>query len=782
MVPTTASATETDLSISEYVEGSANNKAVELYNGTAAAIILSDYTMSLYANGNETANNTVTLEDTTLAPGDTYVMVHNQASDELKGFADNVGASVLNFNGDDAIVLYRDGEVVDAFGQVGVQEIWGRDVTLRRNVDVPRDTDPSDPFDPAEQWETFPQNTFDHLGIAPGSEPGGPGEPEPDPAIGECLAEALAIGEVQGDGDATPLAGETVIVEGVVVGDFQEGGFDGYYIQDEGDDNDATSDGIFVYDRDRLAGDVAVGDALRVMGSASEYFDMTQITATAVVDCGDGTLPEATVIDFPNDDFEQYEGMLVTFDEPLTVLELFQFGRYGQIAVGPERQFQPTATHAPGQDAWDLRAANLANRVLIDDGRGNQNPTPAIHPATLEPLTMDNLFRAGDRISDVEGILDYRFSNWAIQPTVAGEIESVLERPGTPEVDGDLQIAAFNVLNYFTTLDSRGAVTEADLVRQEDKIVAAINKIDAGIVALNEIENNGDALVRLVDALNDAAGSEKWAGLETGVIGTDQITTAFIYQPSVVEAVGDWDILTTEVDARFDDTRSRPTLAQTFRHTDSDELVTVAANHLKSKGSECGDPSEAELGDLVGSCNETRVAAAEAMIDWLAGDAIGVEPTENIMIIGDLNSYDHEDPIVTFAEAGYADLAKAFEGEDSYSYVFDGQLGYLDYALANEALQARVVDVQNWHINSDELPLIDYTTQFKQPAEQALYAPDEFRSSDHDPVIVGIQFGEVPVDPTDPPTNGDDDDDDDDDDSDDGKGNGKRPGLPGSGV
>lgn len=747
MAPTNAFAAASDLIISEYVEGSSSNKAIELYNGTEAAIDLSQYRIELYANGATSPNNTTQLAGT-LAPGETFVVVNGNAGAELKALADMNG-SATNFNGDDVLLLMKGDTLVDSFGQLGVAEKWGENVTLVRKPSiVAGDIDASNPFDPTAEWTAYPIDTFTNLGshTMDGSDPGDPGDPEdpidPDPGQ-SCDDPATLIGEVQGDGDATPMNGQTVTIQGTVVGDFQEGGFNGYYVQDAGDDNPATSDGIFVYDRNKVAGDVAEGDVVRITGTASEHYGMTQVTAASAVDCGTAELPEPTVIDFPNTTFEATEGMLVTFAKPLTVLELYQFGRYGQIAVGPERQFQPTAVFAPDTaEARQMYQANLDNRVLIDDGRSNQNPSPAMHPALLEPLTMDNLFRGGDQISGVAGILDYRFDAWAIQPTQAGTIESVNPRPDVPEVGGDLQVASANVLNYFTTLNSRGARTDVELQRQQDKIVAELNELDAAIIGLNEIENNGTALETLVAALNEAAGSDQWAPLVTGRIGTDEITTAIIYQPAVVEPVGDFDTLTSADDPRFIDTKNRPTLAQTFEHLASGETLTVAVNHLKSKGSACGDPSEATLGHLVGNCQETRVAAVEAMTDWLAGDAIGVEKSEHVIVLGDMNSYDHEDPIKVFEAAGYTDLAKEYQGEYAYSYVFDGQLGYLDYALANEAMAAKVVGAADWHINSDELPLIDYSMQYKQPNEQALYAPDAFRSSDHDPVLVGIAFGE----------------------------------------
>ena len=175
-------------------------------------------------------------------------------------------------------------------------------------------------------------------------------------------------------------------------------------------------------------------------------------------------------------------------------------------------------------------------------------------------------------------------------------------------------------------------------------------------------------------------------------------------------------------------------------------IFTVAVNHLKSKGSDCNDLNDPDLLDGAGNCNLTRTAAAQALVDWLASDPTGSGDSD-YLIIGDLNSYDKEDPIDAI-KAGpddilgtaddYTDLIFNFQGEDAYSYVFDGQIGYLDHALASAGLVPEVTGTADWHINADEPDLIDYDMTFKAPAQDALYAPDPFRASDHDPVIVGL--------------------------------------------
>jgi len=169
-------------------------------------------------------------------------------------------------------------------------------------------------------------------------------------------------------------------------------------------------------------------------------------------------------------------------------------------------------------------------------------------------------------------------------------------------------------------------------------------------------------------------------------------------------------------------------------------------NHLKSKGSACDDVGDYDLGDGAGDCNLTRTEAAKALVDWLATDPTGSGDSD-FLIIGDLNSYDKEDPIdaikagsddILGTEDDYLDMIFEIQGEAAYSYVFDGQTGYLDHTLASVSLTGEITGVTIWHINADEPSLIDYDMTFKQDAQDALYEPNAYRSSDHDPVIIGL--------------------------------------------
>lgn len=653
---------------------------------------------------------------------------------------------------------------------------------------VPDGTD----TDTAADWV---RNDFDLAGI-PGltgtiqeseayNTPGAPNQVFTPPPTGQCGDPATPIHEIQGSGPLSALAGTQAFIEGIVVGDFQnnstpdDGELDGFYVQEEdaqADTDPATSEGIFVFAPG--APDVTIGDHVRVVGTVADFpadgeSRMTELTSVGgVVVCASGlTLPVATTVTLPVEalsDFESYEGMLVTFPQALTISEFFNYDRFGEVVLTVDRDFQPTAVYEPGSQARaDLAEENLLNRITLDDGLTTPNPERTRHP-NGDAFTLENRFRGGDTVADVTGVMDHSFGLYRVQPTEGADYVAVNRRPQAPDdVGGSLTVASFNVLNYFTTLTSagdicgplenqecRGADTEEELARQQAKIVAALAAIDADVVGLIEIENHHADVptATLVGALNDVVGAGTYDYIATGAIGTDVIRVAFIYKPGSVMPVGEFAILDSSVDDRFNDDHNRPVLAQAFEENATGGVFTVAVNHLKSKGSDCGGAPDDD--PVQGNCNGTRTAAAEALVDWLAADPTGSGDLD-ALIMGDLNSYDKEDPIAAIRATGYTDLVHEFGGEFAYSYLFDGQLGYLDTGLASPTLAPQVTGATVWHINADEPDLIDYDMSFKSDAQDALFAPDAYRSSDHDPVIVGLDlldFGfegvEPPIDET----------------------------------
>lgn len=548
--------------------------------------------------------------------------------------------------------------------------------------------------------------------------------PADDP---ECSAPPThRIAQVQGPGDATPLSGRIVRVEGVVTGDFQrDDQLGGFFLQDPSPDDDpATSEGLFAYAGPGVR-DVRVGDRVLVTGRAVEFNGLTELSPVTAVDvCGTGTV-EPVRYRLPRPEgvtFEPVENMLVTFPQELTATEHYRLGRYGELTVSAGgRLFQPT--DRPGVSA----ERNDRRRLLIDDGSTVQNP------ATI-PFTEPHVVRLGDTVRGLTGVLGYGFGAYRLHPTEPAVFRRANPRPAAPGPVGPatVKVASFNTLNWFTTVGGRGATTPLERERQLAKLVAALKGMDADVVGLMEVENNGDAAVKaLVDRLNAAVGAGAYSWIRHPGPGGDAIHVALIYRPGRVRPVGP---ARTAADAVFE----RPPLAQTFRHAGGGTPFTVIVGHLKSKRCDGASGPDADQGDGQGCWAAARTRAAQAIVDWLYTYPTGVVD-DDFLIVGDLNSYGKEDPIRVFLDAGFVDLHAHFG--DDYGYVFDGQWGYLDHALASPSLFAQVTGAASYHINADEPSVLDYNVEFKSAGQLvSLYAPDEFRTSDHDPVVVGIQF------------------------------------------
>ena len=871
-----AATTPTELFFSEYIEGSSFNKAIEIFNGTGQTVDLSRYTVQLYSNGAATPSQTMSLSGN-LADSDVHVLAHGSAGPEIKAVADGTNSSVINWTGDDAVALVKNGAFVDVIGQIGVDpgSQWGTgdtstaENTLRRTETVTAgDTNGSDAFDPAAEWDGFAQDTFDGLGshgAPPADDPPAVEGVEPrnnnsgvattesvvvtfteavsatdafalvcddapvtfdvtdggdtwtldpqqalpagatctlmveaekvvdedgtaDPMAADftsrfftadCSAAYTPAYEIQGSGASTPLRG-VHSTKGVVVGDYETAtGLGGFYLRDlEGDGDPATSDAVFIFND--YQDEVELGDVVLARGFVSERFGQTQLSAfgDAVEICGNGASVEPTPVAMPFDgeaDKERYEGMLVALPDALTVTETYFLGRFGEVALSSDGRLpQPTNVVEPGVEANELQAWNDRNMILLDDGTNAENPDPILFGRGGEELTAKNTLRSGDLARDVVGVMTYTWGGSSSSPNAfrvhpvgalggSYDFEAVNERPAAPdEVGGDLRVASFNVLNYFNTfrgctggvggqsMDCRGADNQAELDRQADKIVAALEGLDADVVGLIEIENDGygpdSAIADLTQRLNAGAPEEDVyeyvdADAETGganVLGTDAIKVGLLYKPAAVEMVGQTAVLNSEEFETGGDSepRNRPALAQAFEDTDGGRF-TVVVNHLKSKGSACEAP---DTGAGQANCNEVRVRAAQLLAEWLATDPTASGDTD-VLIVGDLNSYAKEDPIDVLKEAGYKDLVRRYEGKDAYSYVFDGQWGYLDHALASPHLARQVTGATTWHINADEPSALDYDTSYKSArADEVLYAPDAYRSSDHDPVLVGLDL------------------------------------------
>ena len=621
----------------------------------------------------------------------------------------------------------------------------------------------------------------------------------PTPTPEPTTPSVVEIDAIQGEGAASPLVGQTVTTRGVVTAAYPTGGFNGFYIQTPGtggalDVTHTASDAVFVYGSAATA-KVKLGDHVEVTGAVSEFKGasattpgtLTEITpsgATGVSVLAEqaAALAPATAAWPATDEArEKLEGMLVAPQGDFTVTDTYDTNYYASIglASGATPLLTPTEIARPGTPEYAAAVAdNAALAITLDDGASINFNSNANKGIPLPYLSTTAPVRVGAPVTfTAPVVVDYRNELWSLQPTQQLTVENAASvqpatfantRESAPKnVGGDLQIASFNVLNYFTTTADdwiaaghtctvytdragdpvtanncgdgpRGAAEEEDLARQQAKIVAAINTLGAEVVSLEEIENSliagtdrDEAVKTLVAALNAALGADEWAyapSPATVPSGEDVIRTAFIYKQAAVETLGDSVILDDDAFAN-----ARYPLAQAFvpaGGSDEDAFVAIV-NHFKSKGS--GSGVDADKGDGQGASNASRVAQAEALVDFAEQLKTDVD-TKDVFLLGDFNSYTQEDPMQVLYEAGYVDIAP--EGE--YTYSFDGGVGSLDHILASTEAEKLVTGSDVWNINSVESIALEYS-RYNYNATN-FYDESPFRSSDHDPLVVGLDL------------------------------------------
>lgn len=794
------SANASDLVISGVIDGPLTGgipKAVELYVVNDIAD-LSVYGIGTANNGGGTDGVEFTFPADSASAG-SYIYV----ASEIDGFttffgsAPDYDSSAMGINGDDAIELFQNDAVVDTFGAIDVDgsgETWEYTDGWAYRKDG--ETANSGTFD-AANWTfsgtdaldgegtntaattAFPAGTFS-------TEGGGEVvvEPEvPTVELGECSTDATLISAIQGSDDASAEVGNSHIVEAVITG-FRA---DGFFIQEEtvqSDDDATTSEGLFVDG----STDIEAGHIIRLYGEVGENYGLTTLTMDADVtpaDCGASDDVLTTELAMPYDvDLETLEGMLVSVTDA-TVTSQNNLWRYGELVVSDSIKRQPSDVAAPLSEAYeDAVEAAEASLLTIEDDNSNSYPDDISYFPTF---SYANAIRVGDTVT-AAGPLNYSFGTYRINPTDVITVTS--GREANPVVtEGNLSIATFNVLNYFNgevtdsgevTFDydaNRGAEDETEFALQEGRIVEAIVGLNADVVGLMEIENDGfgddSAIQALVTAINaELAEEDQYTFVSTAdssIIGTDAITVGLLYRASVVVPAGDAQIVDMPIQQIDEDSvaQMRAALVQTFTHVESEKTFAVAVNHFKSKGSECAEDLAEDVSDtdvIQGSCNALRVSAAITLAEALADESM----PERVLILGDLNAYSAEDPVALLTDYtpedrgytiktaintdmdegesvevetsyGYHNLAEEFDA-DGYSYWYYGteQVGSLDHVLASEAFLADAVDGAHWNINSPEVYQLTY--------DQALtYYPDEdgyaftdvgpYKSSDHDPFI-----------------------------------------------
>lgn len=575
-----------------------------------------------------------------------------------------------------------------------------------------------------------------------------------------CDTSPIPINHIQGANDQSPMLGQQLTVRGVVTASWTgENELNGFYLHSlpEHDDKDSqTSEGLFVYAPGSDA--FEPGTILALRGTVAEHQQQTQLEQLAdPQECGQTDLPDTVTLELPVEsmaEFEALEGMPVRFAQDLIVNGHYQLARFGEFVVSHERMYTPTQVVPGGAEAKALAASYPLQRLIVDDNSQRQNPPVIAFPSP--ELSADNTLRSGDTLVNLTGILSQAGnSNYKIQPIAQLTFDHTNPRPKAPEapVEGSFRVASFNVLNYFNGdgnnggfPTARGAATPAELARQEQKIVAALSALKADVVGVMEIENDGygdhSAIAQLTAALAKQTNhSWRYIAATDSRLGGDQITNGILYRADKVAPQGKAKVLSE----RPFDWGSRPPLAQAFTDLQSDKDFTLVVNHFKSKGS-CPDEPQRTLyqnninaNDGQACWNGLRTQSAKALSRWLAGQTDSSSAARHI-VLGDFNAYAKEDPMQAFEKAGYLNLIEEFE-PNGYSYVYDAQAGSLDHILVTQALAEHVLTQQHWSINADEPLAFQYSVRGKTEAQQqSWFAPDAYRSSDHDPLYIDLKL------------------------------------------
>ncbi len=569
--------------------------------------------------------------------------------------------------------------------------------------------------------------------------------------LAQCDTDFTAIQTIQGTTDTSPLLGQQVSTRGVVTARLYPGTkAAGIMLRATEQTNSSASASLFIADSN--AADIyQPGQQLQVSGTVAELQQLTSLRDISNIKlCAETLTITPLTLQLPVaslQHWEQLEGELLRVEQSLSVTDTYNLGRYGEITLADKRLMVATDIMRPGKAAAKYSADQQLHMLVLDDGLYQQNPDPVTVAGNM--LTAANSVRVGDTLTQLEGVLLQDDRGYRLVPTRTPLYSVQNPRPAAPAAKPAkaLRIASFNVLNYFNGAGRepafptrRGADNAAELARQQAKTIAALAALDADIIGLLEVENNGyspqGALASLASALNSVSKKPYRFIITSEQPGSDAIKVALLYRPSSVGVEGKAAML---LSAPFD-WGSRPPLAQTFRHLASNTLVTVSINHFKSKGS-CPQDStvaDADQRDGQGCWNALRTASAKALSDWLKTQPTGVN-TDKQLILGDLNAYRMEDPLHALTQQSWRYLSPA--AGTQYSYVYNGRTGSLDHALASPALAQRLVSMQHWAINADEPALLDYNIEYKsEQQQQRLYAPDPYRSSDHDPLLATFEF------------------------------------------
>jgi predicted extracellular nuclease len=431
---------------------------------------------------------------------------------------------------------------------------------------------------------------------------------------------------------------------------------------------------------------------------------------------------------FPDDfqteaDYQRLTGKILNFNQTMVVTNNTYWQRYGELVLSSLRLPIPTDAALPNSSEYNDRIAqNGKNQIILDDGSQMQYPNP------LPFADADGTRRTGSRVNNLKATLHKAGGYWRLYPAGALPVFYGNERPFAPtSVDGNVKVCGFNLEYYLASNYGQGygADNAEQASRQHSKILKAVTAIDADIYGFVEIQTGQAAIQKLCRAMNLQAGDSVYACINDGTNTNGTFTKAgYIYNRHKIAPVNSLQSNNTGVFSRKK--------AQGFKLLSNGEKFIFLINHFKAKSGN-GSGDNADKGDGQGSYNGDRKREAESVISSINSSYKAFYDDNDILIMGDLNAYRQEEPLQLFYENGYTNLLTHFEGDNAYSYVYGGQVGCLDHALANFSMAQQVVSASVFHINADEPSMFEYS--------KSTWQNNMYRCSDHDAVVVALNLG-----------------------------------------
>ena len=403
-------------------------------------------------------------------------------------------------------------------------------------------------------------------------------------------------------------------------------------------------------------------------------------------------------------ELKEYVGQTVTFDVPFYVCN-----NYSGLTISPRRTYSPTNQALPlSNEYYSILSLNDNGSVKLSGVSDYHRLGERLHELTVKVNSQTSVAFIscdwqGNTRADVEKGLDYEAIDMRGEHT--------------------LLVCCMN-LEYYLVENLGGDMgpnNYSEHQKQRAKVSKALAKINADLYGFVEIEQGQSALAEIASDLSQNTG-RKFSYVDDGGSASGTYTkSGFVYCSDLLTPYGKLRENNTGVKERKK--------TQAFMEKATGEKFLFSVNHFKAKSGK-GNGDNADKGDGQGTYNGDRVREARSLLSHYESDRYYFDD-DDILIMGDLNAYAMEDPITELRKGGMIDLHRAFHADSSYSYVYRGQAGYLDHALCNSTLYPHVTGMVAYHINSDESD--SYT--YDKSNDQSM-----FRSSDHDPVLVGLRL------------------------------------------